>query len=98
MNLKLRTPETELLCRAFLSLETRDECLAFFEDILTVQELHSIAQRLWVAQMLDQGQTYDDIARITGASSATISRVKRALAFGADGSRAVLDKMDSNPE
>ncbi len=94
MNLKLKTPETELLCRAVLSLETTDECLAFFEDILTVQEIQSIAQRLLVAQMLDQGQTYDDIARITGASSATISRVKRALAFGADGYRLVLDKIN----
>ncbi|PSR28223.1 MAG: hypothetical protein C7B47_05845 [Sulfobacillus thermosulfidooxidans] len=95
MNLKLKTPETELLCRAVLSLETEDECFAFFEDILTVQEIQSIAQRLSVAQMLDQGQTYDDIARVTGASSATISRVKRALAFGADGYRRVLDKLNS---
>ncbi len=97
MNFKLRTPETELLCRAFQSVETTEECLAFFEDILTVQELQSIAQRLWVAQMLDQGQTYDDIARITGASSATISRVKRALAFGADGYRTVLDRISPKP-
>ena len=93
MNFKLRTPETELLCRAFLSVKTTEECLDFFEDILTVQELQSIAQRLWVAQMLDQGQTYDDIARITGASSATISRVKRALTFGADGYRTILDRI-----
>lgn len=93
MNSKLRTKETAMLCQAFLSLESEEECLAFFEDILTVQEMQSIAQRLSVARMLDQGQTYDDIARVTGASSATISRVKRALSFGADGYRVVLDKL-----
>ncbi|MCY0907936.1 MAG: hypothetical protein C7B44_03090 [Sulfobacillus thermosulfidooxidans] len=93
MNAKLRTKETAMLCQAFLALEAEEECLAFFEDLLTVQELQSIAQRLAVAQLLDQGQTYEDIARLTGASSATISRVKRALAFGADGYRLVLDRL-----
>lgn len=95
MNPKLRSTEVDLLCRAVLSLKTEEECYAFFEDILTVAEIQSIAQRMAVAQMLDSGQTYEDIAQVTGASSATISRVKRSLAFGADGYRLVLDRLQS---
>jgi TrpR-related protein YerC/YecD len=95
MNPKLRSTEVDLLCRAVLSLKTEEECYAFFEDILTVAEIQSIAQRMAVAQMLDSGQTYEDIAQLTGASSATISRVKRSLAFGADGYRLVLDRLQS---
>lgn len=93
MNEKLKNHDTDALCRAMLSLNTVEECYAFLEDILTISELQSIAQRLAVARMLDQGQTYDDIEKITGASSATISRVKRCLSFGADGYRTVLDRI-----
>ncbi|MDA8205939.1 MAG: YerC/YecD family TrpR-related protein [Thermaerobacter sp.] len=97
MNPKLKNHETDQLCEAILSLENTDECYAFLEDILTISEIQSIAQRLAVARMLDDGQTYDDIERMTGASSATISRVKRCLTFGADGYRLVLDRMRARP-
>ncbi len=93
MNPKLKNRETDQLCEAVLLLRTRDECYAFLEDILTVSEIQSIAQRMAVARMLDEGQRYEDIERVTGASSATISRVKRCLSFGADGYRIVLDRM-----
>ncbi len=97
MNPKLKNHETDQLCEAILSLENTDECYAFLEDILTISEIQSIAQRLAVARMLDDGQTYDDIERMTGASSATISRVKRCLTFGADGYRLVLDRTRTRP-
>ncbi|MBX5467765.1 MAG: helix-turn-helix domain-containing protein [Firmicutes bacterium] len=93
VNPKLRNPDTDALFDAILALRNRDECYAFFEDVLTVSELQAIVQRWAVARSLDQGQTYEDIARATGASSATISRVKRALMFGADGYRMVLDRL-----
>jgi TrpR-related protein YerC/YecD len=96
MNPKVQNHETDMLCQAVLSLRTVEECYAFLEDILTISEIQSIAQRLAVARMLDQGQTYDDIEKITGASSATISRVKRCLSFGADGYRLVLDRLQSS--
>lgn len=92
VNPKLQHPETDALFSAVLALKSMDECYAFFEDILTVAELKSIAQRWAVARMLDHGRTYDEIAQATGASSATISRVKRALRFGADGYRTLLDR------
>lgn len=85
MNKKLQTKEVDKLFDAVLALETKEECCAFFEDLCTVGELLSMSQRLAVAQMLRQGRTYLEIAEKTGASTATISRVNRSLAYGEDG-------------
>ena len=68
-----------------LSLRTREECYAFFEDVCTVNEMLSLSQRFEVARMLREQKTYLDIAEKTGASTATISRVNRALNYGNDG-------------
>ena len=89
---------TDELCEALLALKTKEECYAFFEDICTIAELKSMAQRIEVARMLRAGVTYQEIAKETGASSATISRVNRALLYGADGYRRVLDALESTEE
>ncbi len=83
----------DLLYRAVLSLKTLEECRAFFEDLCTVAELKAMSQRLEVAQLLDEGLIYNDILQRTGASSATISRVNRALQYGADGYKTVLPRV-----
>ena len=83
-----------LLFDAVLALRDREECRAFFQDLCTVAELKALAQRMEVAQLLDQGLIYNDILQRTGASSATISRVNRALQYGADGYKTVLPRLD----
>ena len=85
--------QTGLLYEAILALETPEECQAFFQDLCTVAELRAMAQRLEVAQLLDDGLIYNDILRRTGASSATISRVNRALQYGSDGYKTVLPRL-----
>ena len=85
--------QTALLYEAVLSLNTPEDCRAFFQDLCTVAELRAMAQRLEVAQLLDRGLIYNDILRHTGASSATISRVNRALQYGADGYKTVLPRL-----
>ena len=97
VNQKLRDDLTDQLCRAILSLDTMEECYQFFEDVCTIGELRAMAQRLDVARMLYAGSTYDDIVAHTGASTATISRVKRCLNYGADGYTLVLEKRISEP-
>ena len=82
-----------LLFDAVLALRDREECRAFFQDLCTVAELKALAQRMEVAQLLDQGLIYNDILQRTGASSATISRVNRALQYGADGYKTVLPRL-----
>lgn len=97
VNEKLRDDLTDQLCRAILSLDNMEECYRFFEDVCTIGELRAMAQRLDVARMLHDGNTYDDIVAQTGASTATISRVKRCLNYGADGYTLVLEKGISAP-
>lgn len=85
MNKKIKTPGTDFLFEAILTLKSVDECYRFFEDVCTVNELQSLSQRFEVAHMLRTGSTYLEIAEKTGASTATISRVNRSLNFGNDG-------------
>lgn len=93
VNEKLRDALTDQLCMAVLTLETAEECYQFLEDICTVSELKALSQRLEVARMLGGGHTYEEIVERTGASTATISRVKRCLNYGADGYQVVLQRL-----
>ena len=95
---RYQSEQTDLLMRALLALETTEEAQRFLEDVLTVQELRSITQRLEVAVLLRQKVTYQVIAHQTGASTATISRVNRALQYGADGYRLVLDRLQNQSD
>ena len=79
---------------AILTLQNKDECFRFFEDVCTINELLSISQRFEVARMLTCNCTYLDIAEKTGASTATISRVNRSLQYGRDGYAIVFDRME----
>lgn len=90
---KLESAEMDYLCEAILCLETKKECYRFFEDIFTINELKAVEQRLQVAKMLKQKKTYTEIAAITGASTATISRVNRCLNYGSDGYNLVLERI-----
>ena len=86
------------LFEAILTLETEEECFNFFEDVCTVNELLSIAQRFAVAKMLKEDNTYLEVAEKTGASTATISRVNRSLNYGKDGYELVFSRMNLDKE
>ncbi len=86
------TEENRSLFETVLSLESFEECAAFFEDICTIKELQDLSQRLSVARMLNDGEKYQTIEEKTGASTATISRVNKCLNYGSGGYRAVLEK------
>ena len=92
---KLRNEEIDDLFEAILALENQEECYRFFEDICTIKELQSIAQRLQVAKLLREKKTYSDIEEITKASTATISRINRCLNYGSDGYQLILDRLDN---
>lgn len=88
-----RTPNIEALFDAILRLETRGEAERFFRDLCTLGELHDMAQRWAVVRMLDDGLHYAEISRLTGASTATITRIASWLNHGEGGYRAMLDKL-----
>ena len=81
---------------AVLTLEDREDCYRFFEDICTINEIHAIAQRLQVAKLLSEKKTYSDIESITKASTATISRINKCLVYGADGYKRVLERLEED--
>lgn len=97
INPRLRDAQVDRLCHALLTLETVEECYRLLEDLCTIHEVKTLAARLEVARLLDAGCTYDEVARRTGASSATISRVRRFLEYGADGYQIVLQRAARAP-
>lgn len=96
MSKGVRTQAVNELFEAILTLENVEECFAFFEDVCTVNELISLAQRFEVAKMLREHNTYLEVAEKTGASTATISRVNRSLNYGKDGYELVFSRLNNN--
>lgn len=94
MNSKIKSKDVDFLFDAILQLRTREECYMLFEDLCTVQEMKALSQRLVVAKMLSEGRVYSEIVKTTGASTATISRVKRSLDYGCDSYAMVFDRME----
>ncbi|MCL1804610.1 MAG: YerC/YecD family TrpR-related protein [Clostridiales bacterium] len=93
---RLQDPMIDDLFHAFLLLEDQEECYRFFEDLCTVGELKAMAQRWRVVKMLTENHTYSDIIQETGVSTATISRVKKCLHYGADGYSRILERYKQN--
>ena len=91
---RVRNGQVDDLAMAMVELRNTDEAYRFFEDIFTVHEVQAASQRLAVARLLRQRVTYQDIAKRTGASTATISRVNRCLTYGAGGYQQILGKLD----
>ena len=94
----IRGERAEQLWRAIISLARAEDCANFFTDLCTVAEIDEMAKRLEVAMCIDNGMSYGDAAEKTGASTATISRVKRSLYYGNGGYRTVLDKLEGKTE
>ena len=81
----MKHDDTTHLLDAILQMKNREELQKFLDDLCTIQELNSMAQRFEVAMFLDKGMTYAQIGEITHASTATISRVNRCLVYGEEG-------------
>ncbi|MCL2147635.1 MAG: YerC/YecD family TrpR-related protein [Synergistaceae bacterium] len=86
---------TDKLCEAFLLMENEEEMYALLEDIATIGEIKALSQRLEVASLLSRGLTYPQIAQKTGASTATISRVKKCLEHGANGYTITIERLEA---
>lgn len=90
---KIKSDQIDGFFEAVLELENMEECYSFFEDVCTVNELNSIAQRLEVAKLLKLDKTYKEIEKKTGASAATISRINRSLNYGVGGYKLILERL-----
>ena len=88
-----RNETIDALFDAILSLETREECYDFFEDLCTVNEISDMAQRLEAAKLLLDGSTYEQIVKTVEISTATISRINRCIQYGTGGYRQTIEKV-----
>ena len=77
-----------------MSLESEEDCYRLFEDLFTIREVQDLGSRMEIALMLRDKVTYNEIVEKTGASTATIVRVNRALNYGAGGYVRVIEKME----
>lgn len=93
---KIKSDDLDLLFNSILKLETIEECYNFFEDIATINEVKSLAQRMHVAKLLSEKKTYTEIAEITGASTATISRVNKCLNYGSNGYNMIIERINNS--
>ena len=90
--------DMDFLFQGILTLQSKEECYTFFEDICTVKELQAMAQRFWVAAQLRDNKNYQEIQASTGASSATISLVNKCLLYGDGGYATALQRLDEAKE
>ena len=94
METKMKDAETDFLFKAILSLDSLEECYAFFEDLCTVSEIKEMSKRITAARMLNENYIYSTISEKTGLSTATISRVNRCLKYGNDGYAEILNRVE----
>ena len=93
---KKMPPETRRLFQALLSLQNDEECEAFLRDLCTMKELADMAQRLEAAEMLLQGNTYEQIVKSVRISTATISRINQCIQYGSGGYRTVVSRLQKD--
>jgi len=91
---RYKSEELDELFKAILTLEDEEDCYRFFEDLCTVKELRSIAQRLHVARLLSSKMKYTEIEERTKASTATISRINKCLMYGSDGYQRIIARLE----
>ena len=88
-----KNPNLQNFFKAILSLKTLEECDMFFDDICTIQEIEALSQRFEVAMLLCEGKSYNDINRLTGASTTTIGRVSKCLNYGDGGYKTAIERI-----
>lgn len=89
-----RTEQTDRLIKAIADVKDEQECYRLLEDLCTIKEIMDMSQRLEVAKLLSQDKNYQEITKMTGVSTATISRVNKCLAYGSGGYRLALKKLE----
>lgn len=88
-----KTPQFKKLIKAFLTLKDEKEMSAFFRDLCTFKELHELSMRLQIAQLLNEGASYREVAEKTGVSTTTVTRIAQWLEHGENGYKTVLDRL-----
>lgn len=79
--------------KAVISFDNIDDCKNFFDDVCTIQEMQAIYQRFEVACLLNEGKSYAEVNKLTGASTATICRVGKCINYGNGGYKKAIENI-----
>ena len=77
-----RSEKIQELYRIIAGLTSVEECQALLEDLCTHKEVEKMAERIYAAKLLMQGNTYSQVITQSDISSATLSRVSRCVQYG----------------
>lgn len=91
--MKIKDENMEYLFKCIASLDSVEDTRSFLLDLCSMSELEEMSRRIKAARMLRDGCVYSEIAAETGLSTATISRVNRAIKYGNDGYTRILEKV-----
>jgi TrpR-related protein YerC/YecD len=86
-----KEPWFKAVCQALLSCKNEEEMANFLRDIGTLSELQAWGERLEVARQLAKGLSYREVAKLTGASTTTVTRVAKFIENGPGGYRKILN-------
>ena len=89
----LNNKEFRELFEGILKLKDVKECKQFFRDLCTMSELNAMSERFQVAKKVMAKESYRDINKQTGSSTATITRVAHWLHHGMGGYGLVLKRL-----
>ncbi|MFA6259192.1 MAG: Trp family transcriptional regulator [Candidatus Peribacteraceae bacterium] len=77
----------------FASVETEQEAAQLLSDILTPQEIESVAERWQIVQGLARDIPQREVAAKLGVSISKVTRGSRMLQYGSGGFRRFLGKV-----
>ena len=75
------------LCQLFADIQNPADIMALLEDLCTRKEVENMAERVFAAKLLMEGNTYNQVMSQVSISSATLSRVSRCVQYGSGYSR-----------
>jgi len=93
INNKQLDDDIDEVLMALVYIEDLKDMQNFTNDLFTNKELETIAMRWKAIRMLRTGIVYTKVAKATGMSSATISRLAKLLGNRAGGFNNMLEQM-----
>ncbi len=87
------TEKEKLLVKAVNSLKDEKETACFLRDLLTIPEIEEFANRIEIVRLLYKGNSYAKIAKQTGVSTTTVTRVAHWLYRGTGGYKTVVERV-----
>ncbi len=85
MTTQWKTTKLKALAGTLLEVKNEKEMLNFLRDLCTLEELEEISNRWHIVKLLKKGMPYREIAKKTGVSTTTVTRIAHWFKHGEGG-------------